>query len=61
MGRSRGLPDFSVAKERARYVELLELDDREIYQEFSDLCKSVYSHVQVGFMSLQSLLRRTNS
>ena len=56
-------PDFSVAKERARYVELHESDDRnrQIYQEFSDLNKSIYSHVQVGFMSLQSLLRRTNS
>jgi xylulokinase len=56
-------PDFSVAKERARYVELLEPDDRnrQIYQEFSGLCKSIYSHVQDGFKSLQSLLRRTSS
>ncbi len=56
-------PDFSVAKERARYVELLEPDDRnhQIYQEFFDLYKSTYSHVQDGFKSLQSLLRRTNS
>ena len=56
-------PDFSVAKERARYVELREPDDRnrQIYQEFSDLYKSVYSHVQDAFKSLQSLLRRTNS
>ena len=51
------------AKERARYVELIEPDDcnRQIYQEFFALYKSVYSHVQVGFKSLQSLLRRTNS
>ena len=35
--------------------------DRQIYQEFSDLCKSVYSHVQDDFKSLQSFLRRTNS
>jgi xylulokinase len=57
------VPDFSVAKERARYVELLEPDDRnrQIYQEFSGLCKSIYSHVQDGFKSLQSLLRRTSS
>ncbi len=56
-------PDFSVAKERARYVELLEPDDRnrQIYQEFFDLYKSIYSHVQDDFKSLQSLLRRTNS
>ena len=56
-------PDFSVAKERARYVELLEPDDRnhQIYEEFSDLYKSIYSHVQDRFKSLQSLLRRTNS
>ena len=56
-------PDFSVAKERARYVELLEPDDRnrQNYQEFFDLHKSIYSHVQDDFKSLQSLLRRTNS
>ena len=56
-------PDFSVAKERARYVELLEPDDRnrQIYQEFFDLYKSIYSHVQDDFKSLQSLLRRTSS
>src|SRR5216683_6271662 len=62
-GCSRVFPDFSVAKERARYVELLEPDDRnrQIYQEFFDLYKSIYSHVQDDFKSLQSLLRRTNS
>jgi sugar (pentulose or hexulose) kinase len=56
-------PDFSVAKERARYVELREPDDRnhQIYQEFFDLYKSIYSYVQDDFKSLQSLLRRTNS
>ena len=56
-------PDFSVAKERARYVELLEPDDRnhQIYEEFSDLYRSIYSHVQDRFKSLPSLLRRTNS
>jgi ribulokinase len=56
-------PDFSVAKEHAWYVELLEPDDRnrQIYQEFFDLYKSICSHVQDGFKSLPSLLRRTNS
>ena len=58
-----GLSDFSVAKERGRYLELLEPDDREhrIYQDFFDLYKSIYSHVQDAFKSLQSLLRRTCS
>jgi sugar (pentulose or hexulose) kinase len=48
-------PDFSVAKERARYVELLDPDDRNCqnYQEFFDLYKSIYSHVQDDFKSLQ--------
>jgi hypothetical protein len=57
------LPGFGVAKERARYVELLEPGDRnrQIYQEFSGLCKSIYSHVQDGFKSLPSLLRRISS
>jgi ribulokinase len=56
-------PDFSVAKERSRYVELLEPDDRnhQIYQEFFDLYKSIYTHVQDDFKSLQSLLRRISS
>ena len=56
-------PGFSAAKERARYVELLEPDDRnhQIYQEFFDLYKNIYSHVQDGFKSLQSLFRRTSS
>ena len=56
-------PDFSVAKERTRYVELLEPYDRnhQIYQEFSGLYKSVYSHVQDDFTSLQSPFRRTSS
>jgi hypothetical protein len=45
------------------YMELLEPDDRnhQIYQEFFDLYKSIHSHVQDDFKSLQSLLRRTNS
>jgi ribulokinase len=56
-------PDFSVAKERARYVELPAPGDRthRIYEEFLDLYKSIYSHVQDDFKSLQSLLGRTNS
>ena len=33
----------------------------QIYLELFDLYKSTYSHVQDGFKSLQSLLRRTNS
>jgi hypothetical protein len=45
------------------YVELLEPDNRkrQVYREFFDLSKSIYSHVQDDFMSLPSLLRRTNS
>jgi ribulokinase len=56
-------PDFSVAKKRARYIELLEPDDRnhQIYQEFFDLYKSIYAHVQDDSKSLQSLPRRTSS
>jgi hypothetical protein len=40
-----------------------EPDDRnhQIYEEFSDLYKSIYSHVHDRFKSLPSLLRRTNS
>jgi hypothetical protein len=47
----------------ARYVELREPDDRnyQIYQEFFDLYKSIYSYVQDDFKSLQSLLKRTSS
>ena len=58
-----GFPDRSVAEERARYLELLEPDDRDrqIYQDFSGLYKSIYSPVQDDFKSLQSLLRRTSS
>jgi hypothetical protein len=39
-----------------------EPDDRnhQIDEEFSDLYKSIYSHVQDRFKSLPSLLRRTN-
>jgi xylulokinase len=55
-------PGFSVAKERARYVELLEPDrNHQIYQDFSGLYKSIRSHVQDDFKSLQSLLKRTSS
>ncbi len=56
-------PGFSAGKERARHVELPEPYDRnhQIYQEFSGLCETIYSHVQDGFTSLQSLFRRTSS
>ncbi len=37
------------------------LSRRQIYEEFFDLYKSIYSHVQDDFKSLQSLLRRTSS
>ena len=42
---------------------LLEPDDRnhQIYQEFSGLYESIYSHAKDGFKSLHSLLGRTSS
>ena len=33
--------------------------NHQIYEEFFDLCKGTYFHVQGGFKSLQSFLRRT--
>ena len=56
-------PDFSVAKDRARYVGLLEADDRDHYvdRESFALYASVCSRVQADFKSLQSLPGRNSS
>ena len=36
-------------------------NDTQIYEEFFDLCKSIYFHIQGDFKSLPSLLRRSSS
>jgi len=36
-------------------------NDTQIYEEFFDLYKSIYFHIQGDFKSLPSLLRRTSS
>ena len=62
-GYSRGLPRLQ-RREGTRPVRGTPRARRpqsQIYQDFFDLYKSIYSHVQDDFKSLQSLLRRTNS
>ena len=56
-------PDFSVAKDRAQYVGLLEADDRDHYvdRESFALYTNVCSPVQDDFKSLESLPRRNSS
>jgi hypothetical protein len=56
-------PDFSVAKDRARYVGLLEADVRDPYvdREFFALVRERLLPVQDDFKSLQSLPRRNSS
>jgi xylulokinase len=50
-------PDFSVAKERAQYAELLQTGDRNhyIYRESFAQYTNACSHGQDDFRSLQSL------
>jgi hypothetical protein len=56
-------PDFSVAKDRARYVGFLEADVRDHYvdRESFALYANVCSPVRDDFKSLQSLPRRNSS
>jgi xylulokinase len=51
--------NFNIAKEKARYVEPLEPDDHvhQLYMEYFELYKSVYSHLRDDFASLQGILR----
>ena len=61
--QSGSFPDFSVAKDRAQYVGLLEADDRDHYvdRESFALYTNVCSRVQDDFKSLESLPRRNSS
>ena len=56
-------PDFSVAKDRARYVGLLKADDRDHYVDRESFARytNVCSPGHDDFKSLQSLPRRTSS
>lgn len=55
--------DFSVAKEWCRYREHLEPDQQnhEMYMEYFELYKQIYSNVQGSFQDLQAIVRRHQS
>jgi ribulokinase len=55
--------DFSVAKEWCTYREHLEPDpqNHEMYMEYFQLYKSIYSNVQGNFQDLQAIVRRHQS
>lgn len=55
--------DFSIAKEWCRYREHLEPDpqNHEMYMEYFQLYKNIYSNVQGNFQDLQAIVRRHQS
>lgn len=55
--------DFAVAKEWSRYGEHLEPDtqNHELYMEYFQLYKSVYSNLEGNFKDLQAIARRNNT
>jgi xylulokinase len=55
------LKDFSIAKQRAEYVDRIEPDanTHAIYMEYFDLYKKLYSHVKEDYRKLAALAERT--
>ena len=55
--------DFAVAKEWSRYGEHLEPDtqNHELYMEYFQLYKCVYSNLKGNFKDLQAIARRNNT
>ena len=56
-------PDFSVAKDWARYVDPFEPDsaNHALYGEYFSLYKKVYSSLEGNFIDLQKLVQKTNA